>query len=164
MFCKCILVYLSLYLHCNFYINIDNIDDIKAVIKVLKDTIQRNYSNLSDATEGCLKKIAEQMYCKGLVSKAVQTSPTFDSVMSQFEVTLQISNSIQQIEEKCNQFVQSLSCQGGPAQAAVKNLVEQWKDNINRQFNGLSFINEETESDTTFTLVVTEKSMNYFTN
>ena len=164
MFCKCILVYLSLYLHCNFYINIDNIDDIKAVIKVLKDTIQRNYSNLSDATEGCLKKIAEQMYSKGLVSKAVQTSPMFDSVMSEFEVTLQISNSIQQIEEKCNQFVQSLSCQGGPAQAAVKNLVEQWKDNINRQFNGLSFINEETESDTTFTLVVTEKSMNYFTN
>ena len=33
MFCKCILVYLSLYLHCNFYVNIDNIDDIKAVIK-----------------------------------------------------------------------------------------------------------------------------------
>ena len=141
---------------------IDDID-IKAVIKVLRDIIQRNYSNLSDATEGCLKKIAEQMYCKGLVSKAVQISPTFDSVMSQFEATLQISNSIQQIEKNCNQFVQSLSSQSGPAQAAAKNLVEQWKDNINRQFN-LSFINEETESDTTFTLVVTEKSMNYFTN
>ena len=159
MFCKCILVYLSLYLHCNFYINIDNIDDIKAVIKVLKDTIQRNYSNLSDATEGCLKKIAEQMYSKGLVSKAVQTSPTFDSVMSQFEVTLQISNSIQQIEEKCNQFVQSLSSQGGPAQEAATNLVEQWKDNINREFDGLSFI---IESEATFTFVVTEKGMNYF--
>ena len=140
------------------------IDDvnIKAVIKILRDVIQRNYSNLSDATEGSVKKIAEQMYSKGLVSKAVQISPTFDSVMSQFEVTLQISNSIQQIEKNCNQFVQSLSSQGGPAQAAAKNLVEQWKDNINSQFNVLSFINEETESETTFTLVVTEKSMNYF--
>ena len=89
-----------------------------------------------------MKKIAEQLYSKGLVSKAVQTSPTFDSVMSEFEVTLQISNSIQQIEEKCNQFVQSLSSQGGPAQTAATNLVEQWKDNINREFDGLSFINE----------------------
>ena len=141
---------------------IDDVD-IKAVIKVLRGIIQRNYSNLSDATEGCLKKIAEQMYSKGLVSKAVQISPTFDSVMSEFEVTLQISNSIQKIEKNCNQFVQSLSCQGGPAQAAAKNLVEQWEDNINREFDGLSFINE---SEATFTLVtvVTEKSMNYFTN
>ena len=127
----------------------------------MKDIIQRNYSNLSGATKGCLKEIAEQMYSKGLVSRAVQTSPTFDSVMSEFEVTLQISNSIQQIEEKCNQFVKSLSSQGGPAQTAATNLVEQWKDNINRQFDGLSFINE---SEATFTLVVTEKGMNYFTN
>ena len=65
-------------------------------------------------------KIAEQMYSKGLVSKAVQIFPTFDSVMSQFEVTFQINNSIQQIEKNCNQFVQNLSSQGGPAQAAAK--------------------------------------------
>ena len=140
----------------------------------MRDIIQKNYSGLSDATEGCLKKIAEQMYSKGLVSRAVQISPTFDSVMSELEVNLQISNSIQQIEENCNQFVQSLSSQGGPAQTAATNLVEQWKDNINRQFN-LSFMNEETESEAitecshtkveaTSTCVVTEKSMNYFTN
>ena len=146
--------------HLHLHTLIDNVD-IKAVIKVLRDIIQRNYSCLSDATKGCLKKIAEQMYTKGLVSKAVQTSPTFDGVMSELETTLQISNSIQQIEKNCNQFVQSLSSQGGPAQAAAKNLVEQWKDNINREFNGLSFINEElTESEATFTLVVTERSMN----
>ena len=139
----------------------------------MEGIIQRNYSNLSRATKGCLKEIAEQMYSKGLVSKAVQTSPTFDSVMSELEVTLQISNSIQQIEEKCNQFVKSLSSQGGPAQTAATNLVEQWKDNINREFN-LSFMNEETESEAitecshskveaTSTCVVTEKSMNCFT-
>ena len=130
----------------------------------MRDIIQRNYSSLSNATEGCLKKITEEMYSKGLVSKAVQISPMFDSVMSEFEATLQTCNSIQQIEQKCNQFVQSFSSQGGPAQAAATNLVEQWKDNINREFNGLSFINEETESEATFTLVATEKSMNYFTN
>ena len=102
---------------------------------MLRDIIQRNYSCLSDATEGCLRKIAEQLYSKGLVSRAVQISPMFDSVMSEFEATLQISNSIQQIECNCNQFVQSLSSQGGPAQGAVTNLVEQWKHNINRQFD-----------------------------
>ena len=148
---KCVLVY--------YILTLSTLIDDEAVIKVLRDIIQKNYSCLSDATEGCLKKIAEQMYSKRLVSKTVQTSPTFDSVMSEFEASLQISNSIQQIEKNCNQFVQSLSSQGGPAQAAAKNLVEQWKDNINRQFNRLSFI---TESETTFTLVVTEKSMNYF--
>ena len=119
---------------------------------------------MSDATEGCLKKIAVQLYSKGLVSKAVQISPTFDSVMSEFEATLQISNSIQQIECNCNQFVRSLSSQGGPAQTAATNLVEQWKHNINRQFN-LSFMNDETECshtkvEATSTCIVTEKSMN----
>ena len=155
--CTCLLYLLYIFTL------IDDVD-IKAVIKVLRYIIRRNYSNLSDATEGCLKKIAEQLYSKGLVTKAVQISPTFNSVMSEFGTTLQMSNSIQQIEKNCNQFVQSLSSQGGPAQAAAKNLVEQWKDSINREFNGLSFINEETESEATFTLVVTEKSMNYLTN
>ena len=110
---------------------------------------------MSDATEGCLKKIAEQMHSKGLVSRAVQISPTFDNVMSEFEATLQITNSIQQIEEKCNQFVQSLSSQGGPAQVAATNLVEQWKHNINREFNLSLFMSQscsnpaETESPIT---------------
>ena len=122
--------------------------DIKAVIRLLRDAIQKNYPTLSDAIRGCLKEVADQMYGRKLLSKAVQTSPTFNSVISEFEVTLQISENIQQLEKKCHQFFLCLSSQGGPAQEAALRLAKQWKDDINKQFN-MSFMNEDVQE--TFT-------------
>ena len=121
-------------------------DDIKAIVKILRDVIQKNYSNLSDATKSCLKEVAKMMYTKGLISRTVQTSPTFDSVISEFETTIQLSEDIQQLEEKCHQFVLSLSSQGGPAQEAVKKLSKQWKESINSQFK-MSFMNQEVKEE-----------------
>ena len=110
---------------------------------MLRGIIQRNYSNLSDATEGCLKKIAEQMYSKGLVSKAVQISPTFDSVMSEFEARMKISENIQQLEQICYKFVISLASQNGPAQDAAYKLTKQWKDDVYRQFDLSLFMSQD---------------------
>ena len=108
-------------------------------MKALKDVIYRNYAHLSDASKNCLKKIAEQMYSKDLITKSVKESPTFDSLISELETKLQFSKTVEVVEDCCYQFVDSLSSQGGVAKAAAQSLAQQWKDEIHKKFD-VSFL------------------------
>ena len=108
-------------------------------MKVLKDVICRNYAHLSDASKNCLKKIAEQMYSKRLITKFVEESPTFDSLISELEAKLRFSKTIEEVEDCCYKFVDSLSSQGGVAETAAQRLAQQWKDEIHKKFN-VSFL------------------------
>ena len=72
------------------------------------------------------------MFSKNLISKVVKDSPTYDSVIHEFQAGMIYVKDITQLEEYCQKFLDCLYCgsQGGPAIFAAQNLTEEWKKDV----------------------------------
>ena len=125
------------------YFCVDKVE-VKDVIKVVMNVLKRNYKLLSTATENCLPQFAEKLCINSLVSEKVELSPTIESVISDFESTIQCSKSIEQVDEYCQFFVMSLSIT--EEDAAGISLLEQWKHELHKDL-GISFLSLITNSE-----------------
>ena len=99
---------------------------------ILKRVLQEQSAYLTDLLSSCLTDVATEMFAKKLITKHVYNNPTYRSVMNDYENGMNFK-SIFELEKHCQLFLDSLSSQGGPVESAAKVIVEQWKDEINKE-------------------------------
>ena len=103
----------------------------KVLLKVLDDC----YESLRLALHFCLEDVSKDMFCKGLISESTMTTPNYDTVISEFKTGMKEKENIPQLEKHCQLFLTCLSSQGGPAEAVAEELLEQWKDEVQKELN-----------------------------
>ena len=106
--------------------------DTDKLCKTLQSVLRKKYTLLNDALESSLKDVANKMFEKGLISKRVKDSPTYDSVIHEFQAGMRCVKDITQLEEHCQNFLDCFyyGSQGGPALFAAQNLAEKWKKDV----------------------------------
>ena len=100
--------------------------------EILKRVLQEQSGDLTDLLSGCLPNVATQMYSKGLITDPVYSNPTYKSIMKDFKNGMKFKT-VPELEKHCQLFLDCLSSQGGPVQAAAKALAGCWKDEINKE-------------------------------
>ena len=102
------------------------------VREILKRVLQEQSGDLTDLLYGCLPNVATQMFAKRLITQAVYRNPTYISVMNDYENGMKFKT-VPELEKHCQLFLDCLSSQGGPLQAAAKVIAGCWKDEINKE-------------------------------
>ena len=104
--------------------------------KTVKATLRDHYSFLSCATEFCLKSVSREFFSKGLISRDVRNSPSFDKIESEFVASLSLyKENMIKLEKKCRNFVHCLAKAGGPAKDAAIALAEDWECEVLNKHN-----------------------------
>ena len=106
--------------------------DIDKIRRTLKEVLKKKFASLSRSLKDTLPYVAAEMYSKGLISEAVKDNPTYDSMIRELEVGLQFLESVSELENHCQLFLECLSSQGGPAVGAAKVLAKDWNDEVNK--------------------------------
>lgn len=104
------------------------------VREILKRVLLEQSANLTNLLYGCLPNVATQMYSKGLITDPVYHNPTYISVMNDYENGMKFKT-VPELEKHCQLFLDCLSSQGGPVQAAAKAIAGCLKDEINKELN-----------------------------
>ena len=94
------------------------------------DVLQENYELLNDALRECLKDVVGAMFACKLISRSVLRSPTYESVMSEFEFGLNFKKDKTKLLEHWKSFITCLINQSGPANIAGETLDEEWEAKI----------------------------------
>lgn len=77
-----------------------------------------------------------QNFSKGLISREVRRSPSFDKTENEFVASLSFcKENIAELEDKCRNFVQCVAEAGGPAKDAAITLAEDWEHEIMNKYN-----------------------------
>ena len=93
--------------------------------------MRERYSSLRHATEDCLKSVSGEFFSKGLISRDVKSSPTFDKIENEFVASLSLcKENLTKLEEKCRAFVHCLAKASGPAKDAAIALAEDWEREV----------------------------------
>ena len=124
--------------------------DTRKLCQTLRNVLKNQFSSLDGALKNCLKDVANEMFSKNLISKVVRDSPSYDSVIREFEAGLTCMEDKTQLEEYCQTFLDCLynGSQGGPARLAAQMLAKRWKKDA-QKFHSISLTihcGRETES------------------
>lgn len=104
------------------------------VREILKRVLQEQSADLADLLSGCLSNFATQMYSRKLITDPVYSNPTYKSIMKDFKNGMKFKT-VPELEKHCQLFLDCLSSQGGPVQAAAKAIAQCWKDEINKELD-----------------------------
>ena len=94
----------------------------------LEESLRRRFAVLSSATEHCISDVSTKLYSKGLISEAVNKSPTILKISSEFKAGLNSVSDISQLVERYECFLECLSCEGGPLHDVYNRLSADWND------------------------------------
>ena len=78
-----------------------------------------------------MKSVSGEFFSKGLISRDVKRSPTFDKIENEFVALLPLyKEDMTKLEEKCRAFVHCLAKASGPAKDAAVALAEDWEREV----------------------------------
>ena len=78
-----------------------------------------------------MKSVSGEFFSKGLISRDVRNSPSFDKIESEFVASLSLyEEDMTKLEEKCHNFVYCLAKASGPAKDAAVALAEDWEREV----------------------------------
>jgi hypothetical protein len=105
----------------------NNVENIR---RIIKGVLQRNHSKFSPALENSLRRTAEHMYSKALISVAARDSKDYNKLIGDFQAKMAFKESISDLENLCRLFLSCLSCQSGPPQDVAQILAKEWKEEV----------------------------------
>ena len=94
------------------------------------DVLQENYELLNDALRECLKDVVGAMFARKLITRSVRDSPTYESVIREFEFGLKFKKDKTKLLEHWKSFITCLINQSGPANTAGEALDEEWEAKV----------------------------------
>ncbi len=97
------------------------------------------YSGISDAVENNMEEFTKKLYSKQTITKAARKSHNYSQVTDDFWAYLSLTNSIQDIETHCLDFIESLQAIGGAASLAADTLGRKWQEDVNKEL-AISFL------------------------
>ena len=92
------------------------------------ESLQSRLADLSNATEHCISDVSTKLFSKKLISEAVNKSPTFLKIFSEFKAGLSSVSDISQLVEHYECFLECLSCDTGPLHYVYNRLSTDWND------------------------------------
>ena len=101
---------------------------IFTVCASIEESLQSRFSDLSNATEHCISDVSTKLFSKRLISEAVNKSPTFLKIFSEFKTGLSSASDISQLVERYECFLECLSCDTGPLHYVYNRLSTDWND------------------------------------
>ena len=93
------------------------------------ESLRSCFANISNATEHCISDVSAKLYSKGLISEAVNKSPTILKIFDEFKAGLSLVSDISRLVERYECFLECLSCEGGPLHDVYDKLSADWNDN-----------------------------------
>ncbi|XP_019858352.1 PREDICTED: uncharacterized protein LOC109586594 [Amphimedon queenslandica] len=122
--------------------------------KTVQTTLRAHYSCLFDATKHCLESVTVEFFSKGLISRDVKSSPSFDKIENEFVASLSLyKEDMTKLEDKCCNFVHCLAKAGGPAKDAAIALAEDWEREVLNKHSLKWSLKIDTETSTDLSLL-----------
>ena len=101
--------------------------DVSKIIDAIKEVLDRYFAKLQNATKRSLPMISSELFSKGIITTEVQGNPTFDGIISDFKGNLDLLDTEEEIRKLCQDFLNGIASEGGPAKTAAKKLGEEWR-------------------------------------
>ena len=81
---------------------------------------------MTDACQYSHAAIANELLQVGIITRDVQKSPTYDSMIGSFLSGMRFKSTQSELEEHCGKFLIALSNVGGPVAYAAFMIKEEW--------------------------------------
>ena len=81
---------------------------------------------LTDACQYSLTPMANELLEVGIITRDVQKSPTYDSMIGNFQSGMSVRCTKSELEKHCVKFLQALSNVGGPVADAAFMIKDEW--------------------------------------
>lgn len=101
--------------------------DVNKIKEGLKSALQRNHSLLQGATENSLGNIAAELFAKDIITEKTNREPSYQKIIDEFKLQLKLADSLEKLQELCQNFLHAIASQGGPAKTIADRLTEEWK-------------------------------------
>ena len=98
--------------------------------RIVKEVYTPFYANINDTVEEEIGTFAAKLFAKKVIGWAVMRTNDYRKIINEFQAGLTWMNSIKDIEDYCQNFIDSLAALGGPAVGAAKNLKKGWRDAV----------------------------------
>ena len=102
----------------------DNV--LKEYRKALVTAFNSKYHDLSSALEGSMQMFSEKTHAAHMISPSVLKSKDFCSIANAFLAGLNLKDSVQDVQQYCQRFIDILQDVGGPALDVAKHLSIRW--------------------------------------
>ena len=90
-----------------------------------------HYAQLSRSTEGCLQKIADNLFSNGLINITIQNSPNFYTIAGEFFALISLyERDFSEIVKLCRLFVSCFFIEESPADQEAVLLAKDWEQEL----------------------------------
>ena len=93
----------------------------------INESLQKHFADAKKATKHCIQSISDELFAKHLISDSVKESPTYQKILDEFESGICPIQSISELENRYEEFLRCLKCDGGPIKDTVDRLYTDWK-------------------------------------
>ena len=93
----------------------------------IKEILRLHYATIEIATQCSLDKIASQLYTDEIITESVKNTPSYSSIVKEFESILTLTNDISKLKKQCEVFLKCIN-QGGPTKNVVITLQTKWNE------------------------------------
>ena len=100
--------------------------DVNNAKRMLKEVLTMHHVDLTDACQYSHTAIANELLQVGIITRDVQISPTYDSMIGSFLSGMRFRSTQSELEGHCVKFLKALSNVGGPVADAAGKLQEEW--------------------------------------
>lgn len=74
-------------------------------------------------------KISAELFAKGIIAGETNEKPSYQKIIEDFEVQLDLADSLEKLQEHCQNFLDAIaSPRGGLAKNAADKLRDGWKN------------------------------------
>ena len=95
----------------------------------INESLKKHFADVERMTKDCISDISAKLFSEGLISEAVNDSPTFDKIFNDFMTGLQKLSDISMLVERYKIFLNCLKCGGPSSQDVIDSLISEWKTN-----------------------------------
>ena len=74
--------------------------------------------------------IAAELFSVRIITDETKAAPTYEKIISEFRSQLDLADSLERLQELCQNFLRAIASQGGPAETAANKLRNEWKKEI----------------------------------
>ena len=108
------------------------IEQLLSLIFIVRASIEKSLrsslDDLSNANEHCISDVSAKLYSKGLISEAVNKSPTILRIIDEFKAGPSSVSDVSQLVKRYECFLECLLCEGGPLHDVSDRLSADWND------------------------------------
>jgi hypothetical protein len=109
--------------------------DATQLKQIIKRVLVECFADLNNIPNSNLTSLAFELFALGVISDTIKDSPTIDSIMKEFNATINFKNDVSTIQNHCIKLLKAFSSVGGSCKAAADALRDKLKVAVNTELN-----------------------------